>query len=99
MTNWAPRLVFIAIVFVTIATVLPGIREWLAIDACLDRGAVFDYTAQICRTDVQSLPTRPRGIVRVPDMISLIVSAAAAIVLASLFVGLDRRSKAREAAA
>ena len=30
--------------------------EFLAVDACLDSGGVYDYAQARCRTDVQSLP-------------------------------------------
>jgi hypothetical protein len=34
-------------------------REFLAIDACLDAGKVYDYASGICRSDVQHLPYVP----------------------------------------
>jgi hypothetical protein len=33
--------------------------EFLAVDACLDAGQVYDYVQGVCRSDVQRLPYVP----------------------------------------
>jgi hypothetical protein len=99
MRSWPVRIALIAIVGTLIATGLPGIREWLAVDACLDAGGVYDYQGQRCRADIQTLPVRSSPVFRAPDAGSLIVALGVAIAMARLFVTLDRRANARAAAA
>jgi hypothetical protein len=99
MNSWLVRLGLIALVAALVATVLPSVREWLAVDTCLDAGGVYDYATRVCRTDVASLPARGWSPLRAPDRGSLVVAAIVALAMARLFVTLDRRAKSRVAAA
>jgi hypothetical protein len=99
VNSWIARITIILVVAGFVAALLPGVREWLAVDACLDSGAVYDYANRVCRTDVQSLPSHPIRFLQVPDQGSLVVAALVAIALLRVFVTLERRSKAAAAAA
>lgn len=93
MTTWALRGLLIATVAVTIAIVLPGIRELVAVDRCLDAGGVYDYSRRTCRTDVQTLPAHDISLFQSPDRGSIIVALAVAVAMARLFMSLDRRRR------
>jgi hypothetical protein len=99
MNRWIIRSALIVIAAGLVATALPGLREWLAADACIDSGRVYDYAARVCRNDIASLPTRDFRFMRIPDTGSVVVALFVAIALARLFITLDRRAKARVAAA
>lgn len=58
-----------------LASVVPALLHFVAVDRCLDAGGVFDYSARICRGDVESLPV-PR-----PEDNADFVSSAIAILV------------------
>jgi hypothetical protein len=98
VNRWIPRAALIVLASALVASALPGFKERRAVDACIDGGGVYDYAARTCRTDVQSLPSRPIALLRVPDGGSLMVGAFVALAILRLFVTHDRRSRARQAA-
>ena len=98
MRGWPFRTLIIIGIAAIVATAMPTLREFFAVDSCLDGGGVYDYAAQICRTDVQSLPVPARPILRKPDSGSIVLALGVALALARLFVTLDRRARARAAA-
>jgi hypothetical protein len=91
MRSWPLRILLIVIVAGCFATLLPGVREELAIDECVDGGGVYDYATHVCRTDVISLPGKDASLFRAPDRDSIVVGLAVAIAMICLFFTLDRR--------
>jgi hypothetical protein len=98
MKRWPLRLLLVVLVASFVATLLPGVRESLVVDRCLDGGGAYDYAAHICRTDVQTLPMRRSPLLRMPDLGSAVVALAIAIAMIRLFTTLDRRAKSRATA-
>src|SRR5688572_20508184 len=99
MKIWFFRTLLIVIVAATAAMLFPGIREFLAVDGCLDAGGVYDYSRHTCRTDVQTLPSEPVRLLRSPDRGSIIVALAISVAMARLFATMDRRRRAAASAA
>lgn len=61
------RLALLVAVVMLVAVTAPAIREFFAVDACLDSGGVYDYASGQCRHDVQRLPFAPRPWLEVPN--------------------------------
>jgi hypothetical protein len=93
MNRWLGRAVLIVAVASLVATLLPGIRQSLAVDRCLDEGGAYDYSRRTCRTDVQSLPAEQMRMLQLPDAGSLVVAFAVAIAMTRLFTTIDRRKR------
>jgi len=77
-----------------IGCLAPTVAVWLRIDACLDRGGVWDHDRGECRWDVLQMPGRSVGLL-VPDETSAYVAGLAAVVLLVVTVLLDRRARSR----
>ncbi|HEU4994177.1 MAG TPA: hypothetical protein VFT29_05130 [Gemmatimonadaceae bacterium] len=93
MKSWRLRIPLIVGLAGLVATLLPGIRERIAADRCLDRGGVYDYVAHACRTDVQTLPSGPSSLLRAPDAGSIVIALIVAMALARIFITVDRRAR------
>ena len=79
------RTLTIAIAVILVAVSFPAVREFSAVDNCLDGGGVFDYVAAACRHDVEKLPATPGPWIRTPDFGSLTVALIVAFALLAMF--------------
>jgi hypothetical protein len=70
-----------------VALVTQCTAEFFSVDACLDAGNVYDYTAGLCRSDVEHLPNRPY-MERLSPWVLLLCAA-------SLIIGLLLLSRAK----
>jgi hypothetical protein len=77
-----------------IGCLAPTVAVWLHIDACLDRGGVWDHDRGECRWDVLQMPGRSVGLL-MPDETSAYVAGLAAVVLVVIAVILDRLARSR----
>ena len=77
-----PRTLIVAVTAIIVAISFSAVREFSAVDECLDGGGVYDYAASACRQDVDKLPTAPRSWIRMPDL----ESVGAALIVAAAFV-------------
>jgi hypothetical protein len=92
MTKWFWRGATILIVVSVVAAFLPGVRQFVAVDKCLDSGGIY-YSQRSCRTDVQSLPAESVRLLQVPDLGSLVVALAVAVAMSGVFTTMDRRKR------
>lgn len=54
------RAIGITIIFISVAVLLlHSVQEFLAINACLDSGQVYDYSRSECRSDLTAAPYIP----------------------------------------
>lgn len=84
------RLTVLLIALVSAAILGPAVREFLAIDSCLDSGGVYDYVRHSCRYDVTRLGVlRLGGWVRRPDAPSVVLAVEFTALLAGIFVVKD----------
>jgi hypothetical protein len=88
---WTWRALLIGVIAVGVATILPAVQQFLAVDRCLDAGGAYDYIARICRTDVEALPASSIHWLQAPDRGSTLVAVLVAVGLARAFASLDRR--------
>ena len=84
------RMIILAVTVIALAVLLPGIRDLLAVDRCLDVGGVYDYAQARCRYDVERLPVPPAaGMLRRPDAGSVVGAFGVGAVLLTLFAVKD----------
>jgi hypothetical protein len=76
------RTLIVAAAAILVAVLFPAVREFSAVDNCLDGGGVYDYVAGACRHDVEKLPANPGPWIRTPDFGSL----SAALLVAAAFL-------------
>jgi hypothetical protein len=70
-----------------LASVVPAINHILEVDACLERGRVYDYTARVCRDDIVSSPVPRPG--ENLDYVSSGIAFFVVVVTASVAAALD----------
>jgi len=84
------RTLTVAVAVILVAVSLPAVREFSAVDNCLDGGGVYDYSASACRHDVEQLPATPGPWIRTPDIGSASVALIVGVALLAIFAFRDR---------
>lgn len=84
------RVLVLSMTIVAVAVLLPGLRDIMAVDSCMDAGGVYDYAQGRCRHDAVSVPVPPAaGMLRRPDVGSVVGALVCGAVLLALFAGKD----------
>lgn len=86
------RTLAIAVAAVLVAVTLPAVREFMAVDNCLDAGGAYDYAAHVCKYDVKALPFSAAGWIRMPDLYSMSAALILVVAFAGLFIARNRGS-------
>ena len=92
------RTLIIAAAAVLVAVSFPAVREFSAVDGCLDSGGVYDYVAGACRHDVERLPATPGPWIRAPDFGSVSAALLVAVAFLAGFAIRDRSTCGSRAA-
>jgi hypothetical protein len=87
------RTLIIAVAAVLVAVSFPAVREFSAIDGCLDSGGVYDYVANACRHDVERLPATPGPWIRTPDFGSIGAALIIIVAFLAIFAVRDRSTR------
>jgi hypothetical protein len=89
------RIIILAATVIALAVLLPGVRDFLAVDSCLDAGGVYDYAQGRCRYDVVRLPVPPAAaLLRLPDTGSVVGALGVGAAMLAIFAMKDAWQRA-----